>query len=151
MQLVAVANEAAPSPTGSTPPNAAPLLDGSVIPSSQWLKSYVPNSTAAAPVNFRAPMPCPACYSSNFSIDLLLPSKVPSCCCLESAFSIVHCSQCCIQAVVGEPMDIAFVVTSCSDLLEDVEVEVEQLSPNFIVAGYFKVCHTSRSLHNIYA
>jgi hypothetical protein len=36
-------------------------------------------------------------------------------------------------------MDMAFVVTSSSDLLEDVEVEVEQLSPNFIIAGYFKV------------
>jgi hypothetical protein len=32
-------------------------------------------------------------------------------------------------------MDIAFVLTSCSDLLEDVEVEVEQLSPSFIIAG----------------
>ena len=43
------------------------------------------------------------------------------------------------QVVVGVPADMAFVVTSCSDLLEDVEVEVEQVSPNFIIAGYFKV------------
>ncbi len=43
------------------------------------------------------------------------------------------------QVVVGVPADMAFVVTSCSDLLEDVEVEVEQASPNFIIAGYFKV------------
>lgn len=84
MELVAVANEAAPGPASSAPHDATPLLDGSVIPSNQWLKTYAPNSAAAAPVNFRAPMPCPACYSSNFSIDLLLPNKVtniPFSCC----------------------------------------------------------------------
>lgn len=34
---------------------------------------------------------------------------------------------------------MAFVITSSSDFLEDIEVEVEQLSPNFIIAGYYKV------------
>jgi hypothetical protein len=77
MQPVAASLDAVPPPAGSAPADAAPLLDGSVIPSSQWLKTHAPNSMSASPVNFRAPMPCPACYSSNFSIDLLLPNKVP--------------------------------------------------------------------------
>jgi hypothetical protein len=90
----------------------------------------------ASPVNFRAPLPCPACYSSTFSIDLLLPSKVlPSSCFTPSNAQVTSKH----QVVVGVPADMAFVVTSCSDFLEDVEVEVEQLSPNFIIAGYFKV------------
>jgi hypothetical protein len=47
--------------------------------------------------------------------------------------------------VVGVPADMAFVVTSCSDFLEDIEVEVEPLSPNFIIAGYYKVPPHTRS------
>jgi hypothetical protein len=40
---------------------------------------------------------------------------------------------------------VAFVVTSCSDSLEDIEVEVEALSPNFIIAGYYKARSLTRS------
>ncbi len=76
MQLIASSDEAPPAQPVTISPNATPLPDGSVIPSSEWLTTRSPRPMAVTPVNFRAPMPCPACYSSTFSIDLLLPSKV---------------------------------------------------------------------------
>jgi hypothetical protein len=76
MHFVAASENALSAPTSSIPPNTPHLPDGSVISSSKWLETYSPKSMTVMPVNFRAPMPCPACYSSNFSIDLLLPSKV---------------------------------------------------------------------------
>ena len=136
MHLIPSSDDASPARPLILPPNAPPLPDGTVIPSSAWLKSHSPRAMTASPVNFRAPLPCPACYSSTFSIDLLLPSKVlPSSCFTPSNAQVTSMH----QVIVGVPADMAFVVTSCSDFLEDVEVEVEQLSPNFIIAGYFKV------------
>jgi hypothetical protein len=77
MQLMSAADAASSAHAITIAPDATPLPDGTVIPSSEWLKSRSPRTMAAMPVNFRAPMPCPACYASPFSIDLLLPSKVP--------------------------------------------------------------------------
>jgi hypothetical protein len=74
MHLVSSSASAASSP--DPPPSAVPLSGGSVIPSRSWLTTHAPQQMDAAPVHFRAPMPCPACYSSSISIDLLLPSKV---------------------------------------------------------------------------
>jgi hypothetical protein len=137
MQFFAASGNVLPAPTLSLPPNTSHLADGSVISSSKWLETYSPKCMTVMPVNFRAPMPCPACYSSNFSIDLLLPSKViPT---FAPQYNLTAFLKHGHQVVVGVPADIAFVVSSCSDLLEDVEVEVEQASSNFIIAGYFKV------------